>query len=453
MINYRCLALLMLLVLMAACGSQKEIQQTASPKPTWLEQRPATSRYYIGIGMADTNYHPVGYQQAAKREALADLASEIQVKIDTRSMLYQLEDRERFRESYQSATQLQANQLLEGYQLMDSWRKGSRYWVYYRLDKKAYRQQQAEKKQQAAEQGWLLFQQGEKMETNGHFALATNQYLQALTTVEPYLGKPLILATDEGEVEVGMRIYQKLLDLNNALEVQFSPSKASGLYEGLKPDRPLSTLRLRYRGKDYGKARLQVYAHAKSREISTGPEGRWAYQPDRITETRYVVEATFSMAHQVSGIDWEMHPLSKGMLEKIPVKTAVLVVEAQPAYCRVKVEGGRPSIPLSLKPAFENALRKGGFRYATAKSPFFYRLEVKIKERDQKTANGVHIHYLDFDWRLLDREGVNLLSGQIHNIKGAQLKAHEARRQAYQNVYDVLEDELRFALRDWLKAP
>ena len=50
-----------------------------APRPTWVSARPVTGGYYVGIGLANKNRPDA--QEAAKKNALNDLASEISVTV------------------------------------------------------------------------------------------------------------------------------------------------------------------------------------------------------------------------------------------------------------------------------------------------------------------------------------------------------------------------------------
>ena len=51
-------------------------------KPHWVDNRPVSNRYFIGIGFADKKKTP-NYREVAQAAALNDLASQISVNISS----------------------------------------------------------------------------------------------------------------------------------------------------------------------------------------------------------------------------------------------------------------------------------------------------------------------------------------------------------------------------------
>ncbi|MCT4624071.1 MAG: LPP20 family lipoprotein, partial [Schleiferiaceae bacterium] len=86
------------------CSSTKVIEPepTVAPAPNWVKQKPIESPYYSGIGMAIKS--SPDYLAIAKNNALNDLASEISVQIKSSSVLYQVENNDRFREEFKANT-------------------------------------------------------------------------------------------------------------------------------------------------------------------------------------------------------------------------------------------------------------------------------------------------------------------------------------------------------------
>ena len=64
--------------------------------------------YYIGVGISSKISHPNEYQTIAKRNALNDLISEIQVTISTNSVLSQYQSNDEFRQQFESDSRLSA---------------------------------------------------------------------------------------------------------------------------------------------------------------------------------------------------------------------------------------------------------------------------------------------------------------------------------------------------------
>lgn len=444
-----CCLLLGAILLLPGCGGARKTPTQAAP-PDWLQDRPQAPDAYIGIGRADKNLHPVDFAQIAKRNALSDLASEIKVQIDTRSMLYQIENRDRYREDYQSATRLRAQQNLEGYEQVDSWQNDDQYAVYYRLSKSAYQRQQEARRRQALDRARAFFQQGQQLENQGRYADALQQHLQALTILEPYLGA----SPDEGgATQLGMEVYQKLLQWAGAVQLRFRPSRVKDVFLGYRPANPVSKLEVTMDGQPYAKAQLMIQQGRRSYQPQTDSRGRWMFQPDRISAQLDRLQAQYRLIDQSRDINWRDHPLGRRMLEQLPQPEAQLELAPQPAWCQVRWKLPGDAAGSDLEAAAENALRRAGFTYTASARQAHYALDLQLSERRQETANDIQVHYLDIEWSLQRvSDGQTLLQGQITDIKGVQLKRADARRQAFRNVFQALEDGLSLELQQYLKA-
>ena len=94
-----------LAISLLGCKSKKNLSESeisSKKSPEWVSQRPISSSYYVGIGVASILKNPTDYASIAKNNALNDLASEIEVKINSNSVLYNLEQNSKYREDYLS---------------------------------------------------------------------------------------------------------------------------------------------------------------------------------------------------------------------------------------------------------------------------------------------------------------------------------------------------------------
>lgn len=116
-------------LLLWGCGVQKTII------PAWVSTKPIdNSRTYVyGVGMSYVNPN-TAYQQAARSNALADLAGEVESQVFDESKLLQKEDQGGFTTAFSSQTLTTSHIKLEGYELVDTYTDELRYYVLYKLD-------------------------------------------------------------------------------------------------------------------------------------------------------------------------------------------------------------------------------------------------------------------------------------------------------------------------------
>lgn len=123
------LTLATFILLLLSCGSQKNIV------PEWVLSKPIDqSRTYVyGVGMSYINPN-AAYQQAARSNALADLAGEVESQIFDETKLLQKEDSGGFSSAFKSETSTKSHIKLEEYEVVETYSDELRYYVLYKLD-------------------------------------------------------------------------------------------------------------------------------------------------------------------------------------------------------------------------------------------------------------------------------------------------------------------------------
>lgn len=213
---------LLLALTIAGCKSKKGIDEKALAEknaPEWVKAKPILPGYYVGIGIADKTTDAINFASTAKNNALNDLASEIEVKINANSVLYSLEKSGQFKEDYLSTTRLKSDLKLEQFEAVDSWQNNQYYYVYYRLSKADYEAMVARKRNEAATKAAAFIGEARNQKNSQNYVGALNKYMQALLEIKEYAGDALevsvegesgfvssILATEVNSVITGMEV-------------------------------------------------------------------------------------------------------------------------------------------------------------------------------------------------------------------------------------------------------
>jgi hypothetical protein len=131
-----------------ACGTKKNVA------PEWITGKPidATGTYVYGFGSTFINPN-TAYQQAARSNALADLAQEVQSEIYDETRLLQKEDAHGFNSAFESNTTATSALRLEDYELVDTYADELRYYTLYRLDLQTFLKKKALQDAEAME--WI----------------------------------------------------------------------------------------------------------------------------------------------------------------------------------------------------------------------------------------------------------------------------------------------------------
>jgi hypothetical protein len=200
---------------------------SAKKKPDWVKQRPIDNEYYIGIGVARKTADNKDYIQAAKNDALKNLAAEIEVTISSEVFSSVIEKsgilEDELRAEIVSTTQAE----LEDYKLIDTWENKEEYWIYYRLARDTYKLNRMKKIDKASALSLDLFRKARQSRQDQDYTKALTFYLQALKPLEPYISEPLLTEFEGREIYLNNEIYFELQDFMASLKIYPTKSPLS----------------------------------------------------------------------------------------------------------------------------------------------------------------------------------------------------------------------------------
>ncbi|WP_455635895.1 LPP20 family lipoprotein [Parabacteroides sp.] len=192
--------------------------------PDWLQERPMGAFDYIGIGSASKD--TPDYQQVAKRNALAELTSEIEVLVEANSLLTLLEkDNAQSSSSFTQMIQTTAHQQIQDYEVAGTYDDGERYWVYCRLDKETYATQRQLRREQAIKKGFDFWYQGQTALQEGYLISAIDFFIQGLNAIEPCANEDLSCSYNGQTLLLGNALYTSLKTVFNDIQITSSPSE------------------------------------------------------------------------------------------------------------------------------------------------------------------------------------------------------------------------------------
>lgn len=183
---FKYFSLLLAVFTLASCASHK-----ANKKPTWVNQRPVNDAFYVGVGIAQKNNNTQNYQQAAKKEALNDLISEIKVNVSSNSVLQSLQNNAEFKQQFESLVKITALNEIENYEVVDSWENAEYFWIYMRLNKSQYAEMHRKRMMNAIARAEDFFARTEELDVKTNFVQVLRLKLKALTTIQDYLNEDL----------------------------------------------------------------------------------------------------------------------------------------------------------------------------------------------------------------------------------------------------------------------
>ena len=201
------------------------VQVPKEPLPTWVQERPITSFYYIGIAKVEKSQYPSNYRQIAKKIALNDLASEISIKIESNSLVSSYDDQSGFQSDFSQFIKTEINKNLTGYQMEGEYENKTMYFVYYRLSKSQWASIQADRKRVATDNAYRIFQQAQKAEYEKHYITATKSYIQALLSLKKYWNERILYTIDGKEMQLDNTIKTQLVNLLSDIQLKVTPSQ------------------------------------------------------------------------------------------------------------------------------------------------------------------------------------------------------------------------------------
>lgn len=456
----RVCVLLLMAVALHACGTRKAVQPAAvdvAPvpvRPDWVNARPVTDAYYVGIGTCPTARPD--YLETAKKNALNDLASEISVTVEGNSLLYTLDRKYKFDEEFTSTISTRTKERIEGYELVDSYDDGDTYWTYYRLDKAAHARSKADRKQQALDQATDLYKRAQTSLKAGNLNSAFDLDLRGLVAMKEYWG-------GNDEVTVGDRTFPLANELYNNLQ-----KMAGGVRFAVLPERCVLDWSNRY-------ARemliTSTYA-ANSKPLAQLPIViTWPGQSGKVTVSRNTDaegRARITVQHLGAGtaalelivrldVDaWVGKDLDAAFTA--PLTGGLTVPEVHVPIARVmpkfRVKGneknlGTPMAEAPLALALKEALTAAGFRAVARDADADLVVQLTANTREMGESNGFFTVALDEALKATDRRsGEVIYAGGKQGLKGIQLDFRKAGLDAYKKASIHMRNELAPAMID-----
>ncbi|MCT4638880.1 MAG: LPP20 family lipoprotein [Bacteroidales bacterium] len=207
---------LLLIVIVTSCATTRKVE---TPLPVWLKQRPASSEYFLGIGSSLKNGTPNSYMSAARKDALADLASGIAVNISGVSVLAKTENNRGIYESFTEQIKASSEDFLYDAELVEQFQNDTHYWCYYRIRKSEYYRIKAEKKREATEIALGKYKTGLQADKEGDISRAVKFYIQGLSAIRAYLAESTKIEDNGKSIDIAGELFNKLSDLASRINV------------------------------------------------------------------------------------------------------------------------------------------------------------------------------------------------------------------------------------------
>lgn len=424
----------------------------AESKPSWVDNRPVSEKYYIGIGFAQKSSTGQDYRQVGKDEALRDLASEITVNISGEFIHSIAEQSGMIEEDVRSQVRSSTEANLEGYELVDNWEDEDEYWVYYRLSKSHYENLKRQKLNKATSLSLDLFSKGKVAEQENDFAKALIFYTQALNPIQDYVSEPLKVEFQGSQIYLMNNIYSSAQDLLSRIELKAVNANLKGktgqaLSDPLaitaainKSDGsnkavanlPLEFEFIRGGGSLIDKALTDVVGNASSRISKI-----------QAIDKMQIVQCKVDL---ISSLGESSSLIIKNMVNRfaVPSTKFVLTISGMTAFLEVSEKHlSADNQILYVEPKLKNALTNYGFSFSQDISKADVVIKLEANARKGTEMHNLFVTWVDMNFSVLDMStGQEVYKNSFPDIKGIQLDYEKAAVKAFENAAKKVEEVL-----------
>jgi hypothetical protein len=449
--------LAVLFVALVACRDKRPVvdpattvPDPAAQRPEWVRSRPVTSSYYIGVGLA-SKARP-DFQEAAKKNALNDLASEISVVVEGNSLLYTLDRKSQFDESFTSTITTRTSEQLEGFEVVDSWENGSEYWTYYRLSKSEHARIKAERKAKAIANATDLYARSRASLVNGDLRGAFDMDLRALLAMRDHWGENDVVDVDGRQVPLVNEVFTDLQRLASGVQLTILPERCELAYAGGFKRELLVSAKHKNNGTSRDLVQLPLAitypGHAgKVTELkNTDASGQL-----RTTVQRMAIDAV--SPEVIVRLDMDalvskeldaalVRPLLASLT--VPEKRAPVDLRMPRVFMRANETNlGQPVNDAGVSVVLREELTRRGFRFVEREQDSDLMLDLQATTRQGGESNGFHTAFLDMVFTFRDRKSGDVVhEGGRQGVKGVQLDYARAGVEAYKRANQEVRNDL-----------
>ncbi len=428
-------------VLLNACAGSKDI---AEPLPAWVENRPQIQGYYIGVANASKIQFPFDAAERAQRSALAELAGQIRVSIDAKSVLHSSQFQGIAGQSFSETITSSSVEELEGYERMGYYENKTDIWTYYRLSQSTYERIRSERKTAALQLAGDYWMAAQEAIQKNDVQQGLDRFIRSLESLENYWGEINRWKAPEGET---IALDRACID------------GISHLISGLRLAGQSNEIILSFQQRYAGTASCEV----KFEETPiAGMPVEWSYNrgtlPKKANRTtgengiseillegfesgvsRSELEARIPLNQLMPNLKGSKVSALIGTLsdpqQVWPIKlvTPTLYIETEESI------SGESSKQKKLRDALAQGLNDAGLNWVNTLEEADLKLTLRADTRQAGSGSGFFTVYLDASILLETIDGMPILQRNMQNVKGVQLNWNAAHEKAYSNAQSEIQ--------------
>ena len=418
-------------------------------KPDWVDKRPNTQGYYHGIGVVPKSGTTNEYLQRAKDAALNDIAQQIVVSIDALQKSKLSEKLGEFSEEYQSAVQTSTKADLEGVEAVDTWDGGGQYWVYHRLSIAEYKKIQAEKLRKASALALDFFAKAKNAEKGNSLGEALQLYIQALSSLEKFLGETMEVQFGTGRIFLVNEIFSSIQSTLNMVELKAKNGKIEA-----QVGKPLRTPLEVIVNNTASVAAIPNFPVRFSFIRGSGdivPAARSDKNGIASTQIAKVIatdklQLVKAEADPAAFLGESASPVISTLVKSFTLPSARFTMNVVSLTIVFETEeslfGNRLPIP-RIEPMLKNTLSTQGFSFVDDASKANILISVKANGRDGGEYSGMYTVYVDANISVTDlNSGEEIYKTSYNNVKGISINTEKAGMKAYDEIAADLQKKI-----------
>ena len=431
----------------------------AAPKPDWVRERPVSATHYTGIGVASSSGANRDYLQAAKENALEDLASQIKIVISSEVMRTLAETSGTLIDDYEKVLRSHTKAELEGYELVGTWEDSSEYWVYYRLSRSDHESRRRAKIERAVSLSKDLVGRARESESDREYDRALHSYLQSFHPVEKYLNEPLETSLEGKKVYLQNEIFTSIQSLLGMIEIGAVEENREATV-GRPLDRPLQVTadHLGEDGVKTGISNLPLrFSFLRGsgelvEKVRTGRRGNGSCRISKVSSTDriQIVKARLDIDEYVdrNAVSLILGSIIEGF--SIPEAKFVLNVSGLSGFiASEEIHFDRRLNVLHIEPAIKNFLSGNGFIFVKNADEADLLFAVKAESRKGSDIYGMYSAFVDLTVSATDMTtGREVYKSSLHDVKGIDLEYEKAGLKAFENAAERVREDLMPGLID-----
>lgn len=323
--------------------------------PDWVTTHPISDKNYVGVGMAPLSDDD--YMKKATQNALADITSQIAIKVESNSFLHIVDVDGKSRELFEDKIKNSLAAWIEGQELSDTYRDDRMYYVCYTLDKEVYARKAQARRDLCVRQGLDYLRKGNDAENAMNLAQAVQLYGKGLEIVEPWVFMNLTAMDNGRSINIPSELYNAYINVFSSMAITTNAALIEG--EAFKAVKTPIAGCLSKNGEAVPNVRLKAVFTRGSGDVSPAIETDYTgtsefyitniTSKDNVQEVRISIDDSFIEA---------LPKTYRQLLEKQPMPSAKVTIQlkASPvsAYLYINEDNDLEGIERYLSSFFTN---------------------------------------------------------------------------------------------------